>query len=195
MNNNAHNPVVPFGDTSTKVRSGVDADNFIVNFHNDSGNVTKVEELMETNSPDEPTEMQGSVRDTTRSAYRACKSEAEKHQKTCQTTVPDTSAILDIVGPALANPMPPWYFDLANAMRAHVTMNGGLVPACAVSTISSTDSLNAFMNLHVSYVVTVLRPLMCGVRKFSSHDWVNVFDTIGDNIADICGDRVPCPRQ
>ena len=70
-------------------------------------------------------------------------------------------------------------------MRAHMTMNGALVPTCAVSTFSSTDSLNAFVNLHVSYVVAVLRPLMCGDRKFSSHDWVNELDTIGDHIANI----------
>ena len=100
--------------------------------------MTKLKEFLETNSPDEPTEMHGSVRDIMRSAYRACKSEAEKRQKTyqSQTTVLDTSAILDIVEPALANSMQPWYFDLANAMRAHMTMNGALVPTCAVSTPS-----------------------------------------------------------
>ena len=114
--------------------------------------------------------MHGSVRDITPSAYRACKS-------ACQATVLDTSAILDIVGPALANSMPLWYLDLANAMRAHMTMSGGMVPGCAVSTFSSTDSLNAFVNLHVSYVV--------GERTFSNHDWVNELDTVGDHIADI----------
>ena len=35
--NSAHNPVVPLRDTSTKVHSGVDADDFIVNFYNDLG--------------------------------------------------------------------------------------------------------------------------------------------------------------
>ena len=97
----------------------------------------------------------------------------------------ETNSLDDIVGPALANSMPPWYFDLANAMRAHMTTNGALVPTCAVSTFSSTNSLNACVNLHVSYVVAVLRPLMCGDRKFSSHDGVNELDTIGDHIADI----------
>ena len=84
--------------------------------------MTKLKEFLVTNSPDEPTEMHGSVRDIMRSAYRACKSEAEKRQKTyqSQTTVLDTSAILDIVGPALANSMPPWYFDLAKRhARSH----------------------------------------------------------------------------
>ena len=94
--------MVPLRDTSIKVHSGVDADKFIVDYCNDMENVTKLKEFLETNSPDEPTEMHGSVRDITRSAYRACKSEAEKRQKTCQTTVLDTSAILDIVGPGLA---------------------------------------------------------------------------------------------
>ena len=45
--NSAHNPVVPLRDTSTKVHSGVDADNFIVNFCNDLGNVTKLKEFLE----------------------------------------------------------------------------------------------------------------------------------------------------
>ena len=81
--------------------------------------------------------------------------------------------------------MPPWYFDLANAMRAHMTMNGGMEPTCAVKTFSSTDSLKSFVNPHVSKVVTVLRALMCGDCKFSSHDWVNELDTIGDHNADI----------
>ena len=40
-------------------------------------------------------------------------------------------------------------------------------------------------HLHVSDVVAVLRPLMRGDRKFSSHDWVNELDTIGDHIANI----------
>ena len=48
--------------------------------------------------------MHGAVRDITRSACRECNSEAEKHQKTQH----DTSVILDIVGPAFANAMPPW---------------------------------------------------------------------------------------
>ena len=109
--NSAHNPVVPLRDTSTKVHSGVDAEKCIVNFYNELGNATKLKDFLETSSPDEPTEMHGSVRDITRSAYRACKSEAEMRQKTCQTTVLDTIAIFDSVGPALANSMPPWYFD------------------------------------------------------------------------------------
>ena len=78
--NSAHNPVVPLRDTSAKIHSGVDADNFIVNFYSDLKNVTKLTEFLKTNSPDELTEMHGSVRDITRSAYRACKSEAEKRQ-------------------------------------------------------------------------------------------------------------------
>ena len=57
------------------------------------------------------------------------------------------------------------------------------MPTCAVSTFSSTDSMNAFVNLRVSYVVAVLRPLMRGDRKFSSHHWVNELDTIRDHIA------------
>ena len=62
--------------------------------------------ILETNSLDEATEMHGAVRDITRSAYRACNLEAEKHHKTLH----DTSVILDIVGPALANAMPPSAF-------------------------------------------------------------------------------------
>ena len=50
--------------------------------------------------------MHGAVRDITRSACRACNSEAEKHHKTLR----DTSVFLDIVGPALANAMPPSAF-------------------------------------------------------------------------------------
>ena len=92
--------------------------------------------------------------------------------------------VLDIVGPALATAMPPWYFDLANAMRAHMTMSGGMVPTCAVSTYSSSDSLNAFVNVHVSYVVHSVAPTGCQQarhyrRPHRGH----------------CGDRVSCPRQ
>ena len=62
--------------------------------------------ILETNSLDEATEMHGAVRDITRSACRASNSEAEKHHKTLH----DTSVILDSVGPALANAMPPSAF-------------------------------------------------------------------------------------
>ena len=62
---NAHNPVVPLRDTSSKVHRGVDAKNFIGDFCNDLGGVTKLNEFMETNSSDEPTEMHGAVRDIT----------------------------------------------------------------------------------------------------------------------------------
>ena len=51
--------------------------------------------------------------------------------------------------------------------------------------IFSTGCLNAFVNLRVSDVVTVLRTLVCGERKFSSHDWVNELDIIGDLVAEI----------
>ena len=67
-----------------------------------------------------------------------------------------------------------------------MTINGASVPTCAVPTFSSTDSLGALVNLlHERHVVAVLRPLMCGGRKFRSHDWVNEPDTIGDHIANI----------
>ena len=49
----------------------------------------------------------------------------------------------------------------------------------------STGCLNAFVNLRVSDVVTVLRTLVCGERKFSSHDWVNELDITGDLVAEI----------
>ena len=65
--NSAHNPVVPFPDTSTKIYSSVDANNFMSDFYNDMENVTKLKELLEITSPDEPTEMHGAVRDITRS--------------------------------------------------------------------------------------------------------------------------------
>ena len=53
-----------------------------------------------------PQRCMGAVRDITRSAHRACNLEAEKHHKTMR----DTSVILDSVGPALANAMPPSAF-------------------------------------------------------------------------------------
>ena len=41
----------------------------------------------------------------------------------------------------------------------------------------------------------VLRTLMCGDHKFSSHDWVNELDIIGGVHRGDCEDRVLCPRQ
>ena len=155
----------------------------------DLGNVIRLKEFLETGSPDEPTEMRGAVRDITRGAYRACTSEAEKHQK----TVLDTSAILDIVGPALASAMPPSYFDLANAMRAHMADNGGLVPTCAISTFSSLGCVKAVVNLRVGFVVTVLRTLICGDRKFSGHDLVNELDIIGYHVTEIADTESRAP--
>ena len=55
----------------------------------------------------------------------------------------------------------------------HECSHGGDRWLGAHATFSSTGCVNAFVKLHVSYVVTVLRTLMCGDRKFSSHDWVN----------------------
>ena len=106
--------------------------------------------------------------------------EAEKHHKTLH----DTSVILDIVGPALANAMPPSYFELENGMRAHTADNGGLVPRCAIPTCSSTVCVNALVNFRVSHVVTVLRTLVRGDRKF-----------IGDHIAEIAEIESRAPRR
>ena len=46
----------------------------------------------------------------------------------------------------------------------------------------------------MSYVVTVLRQLMCGERKFSSHDLVNELDINGDHIADTAEIESRAPR-
>ena len=78
-----------------------------------TGEICQSSKILETNSLDEATEMHGAVRDTTWSACRACNSEAEKHHNTLR----DTSVILDIVGPALANAMPPSAF--VNFRRSH----------------------------------------------------------------------------
>ena len=89
-----------FGTPAPRFTISVDADNFIVNFYNDLENVTKLIEFLETDSLDEPTEMARlSPRHHAECVSRVL--EAEKRQKTCQTTVLDTSAILDIVGPLL----------------------------------------------------------------------------------------------
>ena len=104
--------------------------------------VTMLNEFLETSSSHEATEMHGAVRGIMRSAYRACKSVAEKNQQ----AVPDTNAILDIVAPALAKAMPPSYFDLANAMRVHTVDTGGLVPTCAIATCPLTGCVNASVN-------------------------------------------------
>ena len=53
-----------FGETSTKVHSGVDAKNSIDDFNNEVVNVTELREFLQTNSSDEHTEMYGAIRDT-----------------------------------------------------------------------------------------------------------------------------------
>ena len=80
--------------------------------------------------------MHGAVRDIARSAHRACNSEAEKHHKTLH----DTSVILDSVGPALANEMPPsvvWTL-LLTFVEATSSQCCGL--SCAGTAISSVTT-------------------------------------------------------
>ena len=77
------------------------------------------------------------------------------------------------------------------------TDNGDWVPTCSISTFSSTGQVNASVNLRVSYVVTVVRTLICGDRKFRSHDWVNELDIKRDQIAEIVevGSHAPGSEQ
>ena len=111
--NSAHNPVVSLRDTSTNFHSGVDAESFIVNFNNDLENVTKLKEFLETNSPDEPTRIAWpSPRHHAEVRNARASRRLRSAKRLAKTTVLDTSAILDIVGAALANSMQPWYFDL-----------------------------------------------------------------------------------
>ena len=171
--------VVPLRNTSTKVK--LIETTLAATARTKLPNVTKLREFLETNALDEPTQRHGAVRDITRSTDRACMSEAEKHQRTAL----ETSSILDVVGPDFANAMP----TLCSVTRD----TGGLVPTCAILTFSSLGCANAFIDLRMSYVVTVLRTPFVGDHKVSSQDQVNEPDNIGNRIMEIAETEAYAP--
>ena len=89
---------MPLRDTSSKVHRGVDDNNFIGDFCNDLESVTKLKEFMETNSPDEPTEMHGAVRDITPGVLVARASRRLRGTKRPNLTAAQSSTLL---GPPL----------------------------------------------------------------------------------------------
>ena len=155
--NSAKNPLVPLRDTSTKVlKQCRGANNFIRAFYNDLVNVTySLNEFF-----GDPASLMNPQRCMARSATSRgmLVARTSRWLRSTSRTVLDTCAILEIVGPALANAIPPSYCDLANAMRAHTTDNGGLVPTCAIPTFSSTVCVVAFIGV------------LCKLRRRSAAD-------------------------
>ena len=85
-------------ETRTKVDYSADAENFIGDFYDDLGNVTKLQEFMETNSLDEPTVMHGAIR-----TVHVARAGRRQRNTSRQYLTPMQS--LTLFGPAHANAM------------------------------------------------------------------------------------------